>query len=202
MRKAEVTRKTRETEVRAAVNLDGEGHSRDPTGIGFLDHMLEQLARHGLLRPRGRGRRATCTSTSTTPPRTPASSSARRWPRRWAAAPASAATARLYPDGRDPDPRSPSTLQPALPDLEGDLHQAEAGRDGHRAVQGMVPGLRAAAGCTLHVENLYGENNHHIVESCFKGLARALRAAVEIDPRQTGRGALDQGRAVGRSSMR
>ena len=48
----------------------------------------------------------------------------------------------------------------------------------------MVPGLRAIGRLTLHVENLYGENNHHIVESCFKGLARALRQAVAIDPRR------------------
>ena len=52
-----------------------------------------------------------------------------------------------------------------------------------------------SAGVTLHVENLYGENNHHIVESCFKGLARALRQAVEIDPQARRRGALDQGHA-------
>ena len=59
-----------------------------------------------------------------------------------------------------------------------------------------------SAGCTLHVENLYGENNHHIVESCFKGLARALRQAVAIDPRRAGCGALDQGRPRRHALMR
>ena len=85
--------------------------------------------------------------------------------------------------------------EPALPDLEGELHRAKLGEMDTELFKEWFQAFAQNAGLTLHVENLYGENNHHIVESCFKGLARALRQAVEIDPREGGRGALDQGRA-------
>ncbi len=93
MRVATVERKTKETQIKGRVDLDGSGAAEIATGIGFLDHMLEQLARHSLIDLDGARPRAICISISTTPPRTPASSSARRWRRRWAIAPASSATA-------------------------------------------------------------------------------------------------------------
>jgi len=93
MRKAEVTRKTRETEVRAAVNLDGEGHSRISTGIGFLDHMLDQLARHGLLDLEVEAKGDLHIDFHHTTEDTGIAIGRRGCPRPWAAAPASGATA-------------------------------------------------------------------------------------------------------------
>lgn len=93
MRKAEVTRKTRETEVRAAVNLDGEGHSRISTGIGFLDHMLDQLARHSLLDLEVEANGDLHIDFHHTTEDT-GIAIGRPWPRRSAAAPASSATAK------------------------------------------------------------------------------------------------------------
>ena len=118
-------------------------HADIATGIGFLDHMLEQLAKHSLidLKLQGQGRSAHRFSPHHRGHRL--SSSARRCRRRSATAPASAATAHARdPDGRDADPGQPRRLEPALSDLEGRIHPAQARRDGHRAVQGVVPGLR------------------------------------------------------------
>ncbi len=88
------------------------------------------------------------------------------------------------PDGRDPDRGGTRRVEPAVPNLEGEFLQAQARYHGHRAVQGVVPGLRPARRADLARGNHYGDNNHHIVESCFKGIARALRVAIELDPRQ------------------
>jgi imidazoleglycerol phosphate dehydratase HisB len=74
-------------------------------------------------------------------------------------------------------------------------------RHGHRAVPRVVPGLRSERRHHLHIETLYGDNSHHIAETCFKGLARALRAAIAIDPAPSGAGALDEGDAVARAML-
>ncbi len=184
MRKAEVTRKTRETEVRAAVNLDGEGHSRISTGIGFLDHMLDQLARHGLLDLEVEAKgdlhidfHHTTEDTGIVIGQAVAKAlGSRAGIRRYGAAliPMDETLTRVALDASN----RPYLIwkvaftKPKLGEMDTELF-----REWFQA-------FAQAAGLTLHIENLYGENNHHIVESCYKGLAQALRAAIEIDPRR------------------
>jgi len=184
MRKAEVTRKTRETEVRAAVNLDGEGHSRISTGIGFLDHMLDQLARHGLLDLEVEAKgdlhidfHHTTEDTGIAIGQAVAKAlGSRAGIRRYGAAliPMDETLTRVALDASN----RPYLIwkvaftKPKLGEMDTELF-----REWFQA-------FAQAAGLTLHIENLYGENNHHIVESCYKGLAQALRAAIEIDPRR------------------
>ena len=127
MRVATVERNTKETQITGRVDLDGAGNAEVSTGIGFLNHMLEQLAKHSLI----------------------------------------------------------DISLHAVGDLHIDFHHTTEDT-GYVVGEAVSRALGNPAGVTLHVENLYGENNHHIVESCFKGLARALRQAVEIDPRRAG----------------
>ena len=185
-RRAFVSRATKETRIAAAIDLDGTGKYDIKTGIGFLDHMLEQLRRHSLiditvaaegrpahrLPPHHRGHR-------------------HRAGRGLRKALGDRAGIRRYGAAHIPmdetlTARGARRLQPALPDLEGRPSPSPSSATWTPSCSrnGSRPSPRTA-GLTLHVENLYGDNNHHIVESCFKALARALRAAVEIDPRQT-----------------
>jgi len=179
-----VTRKTRETEVRAAVNLDGEGHSRISTGIGFLDHMLDKLARHGLLDLEVEAKgdlhidfHHTTEDTGIVIGQAVAKAlGSRAGIRRYGAAliPMDETLTRVALDASN----RPYLIwkvaftKPKLGEMDTELF-----REWFQA-------FAQAAGLTLHIENLYGENNHHIVESCYKGLAQALRAAIEIDPRR------------------
>jgi imidazoleglycerol-phosphate dehydratase len=184
MRQAELTRKTKETQVRVAVNLDGEGRAKIATGIGFLDHMLEQLARHSLidLEVEAKGDlhidfHHTTEDTGIVIGQAIAKALGER------------AGIQRYGDALIPMDETLTRValdasnrpyliwkvafsKPKLGEMDTELF-----REWFRA-------FAQGAGLTLHVENLYGENNHHIVESCFKGLARALRAAVAIDPRK------------------
>jgi imidazoleglycerol-phosphate dehydratase len=184
MRQAELTRKTKETQVRVAVNLDGEGRAKIATGIGFLDHMLEQLARHSLidLEVEAKGDlhidfHHTTEDTGIVIGQAIAKALGER------------AGIQRYGDALIPMDETLTRValdasnrpyliwkvafsKPKLGEMDTELFREWF----HAFAQG--------AGLTLHVENLYGENNHHIVESCFKGLARALRAAVAIDPRK------------------
>jgi len=184
MRKAEVTRKTRETRVRAAVNLDGEGQSRIATGIGFLDHMLDQLARHSLididLEAKGDlhidFHHTTEDSGIALGQAISQALGERTGIRRYGDAliPMDETLTRVALDASN----RPYLVwkvafsKPKLGDMDSELF-----REWFHA-------FAQAAGLTLHVENIYGENNHHIVESCYKGLARALREAIAIDPRK------------------
>ena len=184
MRKAEVTRKTRETRVRAAVNLDGEGQSRIATGIGFLDHMLDQLARHSLididLEATGDlhidFHHTTEDSGYVVGEAVSQALGERAGIQRYGDAliPMDETLTRVALDASN----RPYLVwkvafsKPKLGEMDSELF-----REWFHA-------FAQAAGLTLHVENIYGENNHHIVESCYKGLARALRAAIAIDPRK------------------
>jgi imidazoleglycerol-phosphate dehydratase len=184
MRKAEVTRKTRETRVHAAVNLDGEGQSRIATGIGFLDHMLDQLARHSLididLEAKGDlhidFHHTTEDSGIALGQAISQALGERTGIRRYGDAliPMDETLTRVALDASN----RPYLVwkvafsKPKLGDMDSELF-----REWFHA-------FAQAAGLTLHVENIYGENNHHIVESCYKGLARALREAIAIDPRK------------------
>jgi len=186
MRQATVERKTRETQITATVNLDGTGVSRIATGIGFLDHMLEQLSRHSLiditLEAKGDlhiDYHHTTEDTGIVIGQAVAQALGdRRGIRRYGEAtiPMDETLSRVALDASN----RPYLIwkvgfsRPKLGEMDTELFKE------------WFQAFAQMAGLTLHVENVYGENNHHIVESCYKGLARALRQAVELDPRQAG----------------
>ena len=181
---ANVVRTTKETDISVAVNLDGTGAYDVETGIGFLDHMLEQLARHSLidLTVRAKGdlhidfHHTTEDSGYAVGEAISNALGDRRGIRRYgdALVPMDETLTRVALDASNRPYlvwKVPFT-RPKLGDMDTELFQ-----EWYRA-------FAQSAGLTLHVETLYGENNHHMVESCYKGLARALRVAVEIDPRR------------------
>lgn len=186
MRQATVERKTRETQITASVNLDGSGAARIATGIGFLDHMLEQLARHSLIDIALEAKGDLHIDYHHTTEDTgivigQAVSKAlgdRRGIRRYGDAliPMDETLSRVALDASN----RPYLIwkvafsRPKLGEMDTELFKE------------WFQAFAQMAGLTLHVENIYGDNNHHIVESCYKGLARALRQAVELDPRQAG----------------
>jgi imidazoleglycerol-phosphate dehydratase len=184
MRTGSVHRKTSETSIDVELNLDGTGIYKVSTGIGFLDHMMEQLSRHSLIDldlkaigdlhidqhhttedsgiaigeafSQALGERKGITRFGT------------------AYAPMDETLTRVSLDisGRPFFVWKVKLDNPRLGEWDTEL------------IEHWFHSFSQSAGLTLHVENLYGSNNHHIVESCFKGLARALRQAVEIDPRK------------------
>ena len=183
MRSAELKRKTTETDVEVSLNLDGTGVYDIKTGIGFLDHMLEQLSKHSLidLKLRVAGdlhidmHHTTEDSGIAIGQALSKALGDRRGIRRYAHAylPMDEAMSRAAIDvsGRPYLIWKVAFTGPKIGDMDTELF-----REWFQA-------FAQNAGITLHMENLYGDNNHHIVESCYKALARALRGAVEIDPR-------------------
>ncbi|HVG80942.1 MAG TPA: imidazoleglycerol-phosphate dehydratase HisB [Methylomirabilota bacterium] len=185
-RRAKVDRTTKETQIRAAVDLDGAGQAKIATGIGFLDHMIEQLAKHGLidieLEAKGDlhiDQHHTVEDTGIVLGQAVAKALGdRAGIRRYGSAliPMDEALTRVALDASN----RPYLVwkvafkRPSIGGVDSELFQ-----EWFRA-------FAQNAGLTLHIENLYGENHHHIIESCFKGLARALRQAVEPDPRAGG----------------
>src|SRR6201988_3656031 len=185
-RTATVERKTKETSIKATVNLDGTGRYQVATGIGFLDHMLEQLSRHSLVDITLEAEGDLHIDFHHTTEDTgyvigEAVSKAlgdRAGIQRYGHAmiPFDETLTRVSVDlsNRPYLIWKVAFTRPKLGDMDTELFKE------------WFQAFAQSAGLTLHVENLYGENNHHIAESCFKGLARALRQAVEIDPRQAG----------------
>jgi imidazoleglycerol-phosphate dehydratase len=185
-RTATFTRETSETRIAVSLDLDGTGAYAVSTGIGFLDHMLEQLSRHSLIDLEVKARGDLHIDSHHTAEDSgiaigQAVSQAlgdRAGIQRYghAYAPMDEALTRVAIDisGRPWLVWRTGFTQPKLGDLDTEL------------VEHWFHSFAQAAGITLHVETLYGRNNHHIVESCFKGLARALRAAVERDGRKDG----------------
>jgi imidazoleglycerol-phosphate dehydratase len=183
-RSATVDRATRETRISATVDLDGTGRSDIRTGIGFLDHMLDQLARHGLfdLTVRAEGDlhidfHHTTEDVGITLGQAFAQALGdRRGIQRYGEAhvPMDEALSRVAVDIS------------ARPYLVWDVRftRDKLGEMDTELFREWFHAFAQNAGLTLHVANLYGENNHHIVESCFKALARALRAATAIDSRR------------------
>ena len=183
-RTARVERKTRETSITASVVLDGTGSFDVATGIGFLDHMLEQLSRHSLidLTVKAAGDlhidfHHTTEDTGYVVGEAVAKALGdRRGIARWGDAliPMDETLTRVALDmsARPYLVWKVNFSRPKLGEMDTELFKE------------WFQAFAQSAGVTLHVENLYGENNHHIVESCFKGLARALRQAVAIDPRR------------------
>lgn len=184
MRRASVERETKETRISATVNLDGTGIYDVTTGIGFLDHMLEQLSRHSLmditLKAQGDLHidfHHTTEDTGIVLGEAVAKAlGGLKGITRYGAAtiPMDETCTRVAIDvsGRPFLVWKVDFSKPKLGDMDTELFL-----EWFRA-------FAQAAGVTLHVENLYGTNNHHIIESCYKGLARALRQAIEIDPRK------------------
>lgn len=185
MRSATVERKTKETQIKAELNLDGTGQYTVSTGIGFLDHMMEQLSRHSLmdlnLEAKGDLHIDYHHTTEDTGIAIGEGVSKALGDRKGitryghAYVPMDETLTRVAIDlsGRPYFVWNVEFTKPKLGEMDTELF-----REWFQA-------FAFAAGATLHVENLYGVNNHHIVESCYKGLARALRIAVEIDPRKS-----------------
>lgn len=184
MRTATVERATSETQVRVSVDLDGAGDYEIDTGIGFLDHMLAQLARHGLLDLKVKAEgdlhidsHHTTEDTGIVIGQAVAEAlGERRGIRRFGSA-LSAMDETLSRVVVDASNRPYLVWKVAFA-------QDKLGALDTEMVKEWFQAFAQNAGLTLHVETLYGENSHHICESCFKGLARALREAVEIDPRK------------------
>ncbi len=184
MRQATVTRNTRETRITGTVNLDGTGTYDVHTGIGFLDHMLEQLSRHSLmdLTLKAEGdlhidyHHTTEDSGYVVGEAVSKALGDRRGITRYGSAtiPMDETLTRVALDASN-RPYLVWKVQFSKPKL-GEM-DTELFKEWFQA-------FAQSAGFTLHVENAYGENNHHIVESCFKGLARALREAATVDPRR------------------
>ena len=184
MRTATINRSTAETRIDVTVNLDGTGTYAIDTGIGFLDHMVEQLSRHGLididLKVDGDlhidGHHTV-------------EDSALALGQAMAQALGDKRGIRRYGDALSP---MDETLTRVALDISGrpwlvwksGFTVARLGELDTELIEHWFHSFAQTAGITLHVETLYGSNNHHIVEAAFKGLARALRAAVEIDPRK------------------
>jgi|SRR5688572_25352939 imidazoleglycerol-phosphate dehydratase len=180
-------RKTKETEIRAVVNLDGTGAFDVATGVGFLDHMIEQLARHSLidisLQAKGDlhiDQHHTTEDSGIV---------------------LGQAFARALGDKEGIARYGHSylamddTLTRVALDVSGrpylvwnvDFTRSKIGEMDTELFREWFQAFAQHAGLTLHVETLYGENSHHIAETCYKALARALRQAVTLDERQAGR---------------
>jgi imidazoleglycerol-phosphate dehydratase len=184
IRKAEVSRSTKETRIAVSVDIDGTGRGEIATGVGFFDHMLDQLARHSLIDMTSRAEGDLHIDDHHTVEDTgiaigQALSKAmgeRRGIMRYASL----------------DLAMDETLTRAAVDVSGrpwlvwnvPFSAPKIGTFDTELVREFFHALAQNAGITLHVTNLYGVNNHHIAETCFKAVARVLRAALERDPRQ------------------
>ena len=184
-RTANINRDTSETKISVEINLDGTGEYNVETGIGFLDHMLEQLSKHSLIDINLRADGATHIDFHHT------------------TEDSGIALGKAFKDAlgdmkgitrfaHSYIPMDETLTRVAL-DISNrpyliwnvNFERDKVGDMDTELFKEWFQAFAFNAGITLHVENLYGTNNHHIVESCYKGLAKALRAAVEIDPRKS-----------------
>ena len=185
MRTASLRRHTSETKIDVAVNLDGQGVYEISTGVGFFDHMLEQLSRHSLI-----DIQLTCEGDLHIDEHHTVEDSALALGAAVLEALGDKRGIRRYGDALSP---MDETLTRVALDISGrpwlvwktGFSQKRLGEMDTELFQHWFHSFAQSAGITLHVETLYGENNHHIAESAFKGLARALREAVEIDLRKS-----------------
>lgn len=186
MRTGSITRTTHETDIQVAVNLDGTGAFDVSTGIGFLDHMIEQFSRHSLID-------ITCRIKGdlhvdqhhTTEDSAIAIGQALNQ--------ALGDKAGIGRYGQVYSPMDEALARVAL-DISGrpwlvwkaEFTQPRLGEMDTELFEHWFQSIAQAVGITLHIECLYGQNNHHIIEGIFKGFARAMRQAVELDPRKGG----------------
>ena len=182
-RKAKISRKTKETSIAVEVNIDGKGKYKIQTGIGFLDHMLEQLSKHSLIDISVKAKGDTHIDLHHTTEDTGIAigeainkaAGNRKGIKRYAHA--------LIP--------MDETLTRVAIDVSNrpyliwkvDLKVEKLGEMDTELFKEWFQAFSQSAGITLHIENIYGENSHHKIESCFKGLARSLKDAFEIDKR-------------------
>jgi imidazoleglycerol-phosphate dehydratase len=186
-RRAKVTRKTKETAITAAIDLDGTGAYDVATGVGFLDHMIEQLARHSLiditLKADGDlhiDQHHTTEDSGIVLGQ--------------AVAQALGEKKGIARYGFAYLPMDETLTRVAL-DVSGrpflvwkvEFTRSKIGEMDTELFREWFQAFAQHAGLTLHVETLYGENSHHIAETCYKALAQALRQAISLDPRQAGR---------------
>ena len=186
MRTESVKRTTKETDVEVAVDLDGTGAASIATGIGFLDHMLDLLARHSRvdISVKAKGDLHIDHHHTTEDVGIALGQAVKQ------------ALGDMKGISRYADVHVPmdEALTRVVIDISGrpvlvfkvEFPRDKVGQFDTELVREWFNAFAINAGVTLHVETLYGENSHHIAESCFKGLARALRAAVAIDPRAAG----------------
>ena len=183
MRKASINRNTKETSIKVAINLDGSGKASIKTGIGFLDHMMEQIAKHSLididLKAKGDLHidlhHTTEDSGIAFGEALKKALGDKKGIKRYASAtiPMDETLSRVSLDLSN-RPYLVWSVKLAVEKL-GEM-DTELFKEWFHA-------FSQSAGITLHVENIYGDNSHHKIESCYKGLARALREAVQIDQR-------------------
>ena len=184
MRTATVQRTTKETDIAIAVNLDGTGDYSVSTGIGFLDHMVEQLSRHSLI-----DISMTVKGDLHIDQHHTVEDSALALGEAVAKALGDKRGIARYGEAHSP---MDETLTRCALDISGrpycvyksGFSQPRLGEMDTELFPHWFASFAQTAGITLHLETLYGENNHHIAESSYKALARALRQAVEIDPRK------------------
>jgi imidazoleglycerol-phosphate dehydratase len=185
-RRAEVVRNTNETQIRVALNLDGTGMAKFSTGIGFFDHMLDQIARHALidLEIDAKGDlhidgHHTVEDVGITLGQAMAKAVGdKKGLRRYGHAyvPLDEALSRVVID---------FSGRPGL-HMRVDFKSGMIGALDTQLIYEFFQGFSNHAGTTLHIDNLHGDNAHHQCETIFKAFARALRMAVEIDPRAAG----------------
>ena len=197
MREARVQRKTKETDIAVTVGLDGTGKADIATNIGFFDHMIEQIARHSLiditLKAKGDlhiDQHHTVEDVGIA-----------------LGMALHQALGDLKGISRYADVHLPmdEALTRCAIDISGRPYlvwkvaftRGKIGDFDTELFREFFRALAQNAQITLHIETLYGRNNHHIAETCFKALARALRTAVSIDPRQKGRIPSTKGRLAG-----
>jgi imidazoleglycerol-phosphate dehydratase len=185
-RRAEVVRHTNETQIRVALDLDGSGAAKLATGIGFFDHMLDQIARHGLIdldiEAQGDlhidGHHTVEDVGITLGQAMARAVGDKKGLRRYGHAyvPLDEALSRVVID---------FSGRPGL-HMRVDFRSGMIGALDTQLVYEFFQGFSNHAGVTLHIDNLFGDNAHHQCETIFKAFARALRMALEIDPRAAG----------------
>jgi len=186
MRTGMISRKTHETDIQVEVNLDGTGRYDVATGIGFLDHMIEQFSRHSLIDVTCRIKGDLHVDQHHT-----TEDSAIAIGQALSQALGDKAGIGRY--GMAYSPMDEALCRVAL-DISGRpwlvwnaaFSQPRLGEMDTELFEHWFQSIAQAVGITLHVELLYGQNNHHIIEGIFKGFARAMRQAVELDPRKGG----------------
>ncbi|KAB0267959.1 imidazoleglycerol-phosphate dehydratase HisB [Microvirga brassicacearum] len=187
MREASVSRRTAETDVNVSIALDGIGKAEIATGVGFLDHMLELFARHGLFDVTVK-----VTGDLHVDQHHTTEDTGIALGQAFAQALGDKKGIARYADIHMP---MDETLTRVSLDISGrpflvfntTFPTEKIGAFDTELVREFFQAFAIQAGVTLHVETLYGANSHHIAESCFKGLARVLRRAVAVDPKEGGR---------------
>ena len=182
-RKGKVSRKTKETRIDVEVNIDGKGKYQIDTGIGFLDHMLEQLSKHSLMDIKVKAKGDTHIDLHHTTEDTGIAigEAIKKAAKKFVGI-------KRYADTIIP---MDETLTRVALDVSNrpyliwkvKLKVEKLGEMDTVLFKEWFQAFSQSAGITLHVENIYGDNSHHIIESCYKGLARSLRDALEMDPR-------------------